>query len=102
MTAAEEKLLRTSAAANKLTEANWKAFNSWVQAKDPNVPQTQQWLSENVHRDYPSFLCALLLLKLADCARHESSPENTKISFAGRSKKELVVPSDPNADVVRF
>lgn len=38
LTAAEEQLLRISAAANKLTEANWKAFNSWVQAKDPNVP----------------------------------------------------------------
>ena len=66
------------------------------------MPQIQQWLSENVDRDEPSFLCALLLLKLADCARHESSPENTKISFAGRSNKGLVVPSDPNADAVRL
>jgi hypothetical protein len=46
LTPAEQKLLWTNKAANKLTEASWKYFTHWVEAKDPNVPQTQRWLSE--------------------------------------------------------
>lgn len=64
-------MLSTNEIANNLTEVSWEMFTRWAQANDPTVPRAQQWLSENGYGDDPSFLCTLLLMKLAGCSETE-------------------------------
>lgn len=82
LTTAERKVLSTNEIVNSLTEVSWEMFARWVQANDPNVPRAQQWLSDNGYGDDPSFLCTLLLMKLAGSSEAEPiSKKDKEMSF---------------------
>ena len=69
LTRAECKVLWANETVHRLTEKDWKAFTTWIDDNDPNVPQAQQWLLDNGHGNDTTFVCALLLMKLAQSAK---------------------------------
>lgn len=72
LTPAEHKILCANGILQKLSQSQWEAFASWANEHEPNIPLAQQWLSENdVDRD-ASFLCTLLLMKVAGGAQQKS------------------------------
>lgn len=81
LTPAEQKILRADGIVHKFTHDKWEAFNIWIEANDPNVPLTQQWLSQNDIEKDASFLCTPLLTKLAAGAQHNIKPD---LGEAGR------------------
>jgi hypothetical protein len=73
LTPAEQKLLRANGTLHKLSQSNnWEAFATWVNEEEPNVPVAQQWLSQHGVDSDASFLCTLLLMKVAGGAQQKS------------------------------
>lgn len=73
LTPAEQKILNANGILQKLSQSQWNAFTSWVHQKDPNVPVAQQWLSQHQVDSDASFLCTLLLMKMAGSAQQKSN-----------------------------
>ena len=69
LTPAEQKILQGDKIIHRFTKCQWDNFVSWVNTNNPNVPDTQLWLSENNIDSNPSFLCTILVMKLAAAAR---------------------------------
>lgn len=68
LTPAEQKILQGDKIIHKFTKSQWETFACWVNTNNPNVPDTQLWLAENNIDSDPSFLCTILLTKLAASA----------------------------------
>ena len=77
LTPAEQKILCANGILNKLSQSKWEAFATWANEHEPNVPLAQQWLSQNDVDSDASFLCTLLLIKLAGGAQQKSGAKET-------------------------
>jgi hypothetical protein len=77
LTPAEQKIISANGILDKLSQSKWEAFARYVNEDEPNVPLAQQWLSQhNVDGD-ASFLCTLLLMKMAGGAQQQSKAKET-------------------------
>jgi len=65
LTPGEQKIISADGVLHKLSQSKWEAFAGWVNEEAPNVPLAQQWLSQNDIDHEASFLCTLLLMKMA-------------------------------------
>jgi len=74
---AEQKILRANGILHKLSQTKWDAFATWANENEPNVPLAQQWLSQHDVDSNASFLCTLLLMKVAEGARQKSKAKET-------------------------
>lgn len=72
LTPAEQKILRANGILNKLSQSKWEAFAAWANEHEPSVPLAQQWLSQHDVDSDASFLCTLLLMKVAGGAQQKS------------------------------
>lgn len=77
LTPAEQKILRANGILNKLSQSKWETFAAWANEHEPNVPLAQQWLSQNDVDSDASFLCTLLLMKVAGGAQQKSNAKDT-------------------------
>ena len=73
LTPAEQKIISTNGILHKLSPSKWEAFANWVNEDEPNVPLAQQWLAQNGVDTDASFLCALLLMKMAGGAQSKDT-----------------------------
>ena len=72
LTPAEQKILCANGILQKLSQSKWEAFATWANEHEPNVSLAQQWLSQNDVDGDASFLCTLLLMKVAGGAQQKS------------------------------
>jgi hypothetical protein len=77
LTPAEQKILSANGILHKLSQSQWDAFTNWIYQEDPNVPLAQQWLSQHGVDSDASFLCTLLLMKMAGDAQQKSKAKQT-------------------------
>jgi hypothetical protein len=77
LTRAEQKILSANGILDKLSQSQWEAFSNWIYQQDPNVPVAQQWLSQHNIDNDASFLCTLLLMKMAGGAQQKSKAKET-------------------------
>ena len=77
LTPAEQKIISANGILHKLPQSKWEAFASYVNEHEPNVPLAQQWLSQHGVDNEASFLCTLLLMKVAAGAQLESKVKDT-------------------------
>jgi len=77
LTPAEQKILSANGILHKLSRSRWEAFATWVNEDEPTVPLAQQWLSQNDVDNDASFLCTLLLMKVAGGAQQKSKAKET-------------------------
>jgi hypothetical protein len=77
LTPAEQKIISANGILHKLSRPKWEAFANWANENEPNVPLAQQWLSQNDVDNDASFLCTLLLMKMAGGAHQQSGINET-------------------------
>lgn len=77
LTPAEQKILNANGILHKLSQSQWIAFTNYIFQEDPNVPLAQQWLSQHDVDSDASFLCTLLLMKMAGGAQQKSRAKET-------------------------
>lgn len=77
LTPAEQKILSANGILHKLSQSQWDAFADWVYQQGPNVPIAQEWLSKHDIDNDASFLCTLLLMKMAAGAQQKSKAKET-------------------------
>lgn len=65
LTPAEQKILRASGILHNFSQSQWDAFATWINEDEPNVPLAQQWLAQHSVDSDASFLCTILLMKVA-------------------------------------
>lgn len=77
LTPAEQKILCANGILRKLSRSQWEGFATWANEHEPNVPLAQQWLSQNGVDSDASFLCTLLLMKVAVGAQQKLEVKET-------------------------
>ena len=77
LTPAEQKILYADGILHKLSLSKWEAFATWVNEDEPNVPLAQQWLAQHDVDSNASFLCTLLLMKVAGGAQQKPKAKET-------------------------
>jgi len=77
LTPAEQKILRANGILHNFSQFQWEAFATWVNENEPNVPLAQEWLAQHDVDGNASFLCTLLLMKVAGGAQQKPKAKET-------------------------